>query len=78
MRPHTTTSCFATYMLPHVLFVADFEEHKTTRRPCWASLPPHLARPDRGKAPALPCLPNPVTAKLSIVRWQLTLKSGRP
>ena len=26
MERHITASCFATYMLPHVLFVADFEE----------------------------------------------------
>ena len=28
MKRHTTASCFATYMLPHVLFVADFEERE--------------------------------------------------
>ncbi len=34
VRPHTTASCFATYLLPHVLFVADFEERERIARVC--------------------------------------------
>ena len=34
MKRHTTASCFATYMLPHVLFVADFEERERIVRVC--------------------------------------------
>lgn len=34
MRPHTTASCFATYLLPHVLFVADFEERERIAKVC--------------------------------------------
>ena len=34
MKSHTTASCFATYMLPHVLFVADFEERERIIRVC--------------------------------------------
>lgn len=34
MKRHTTASCFATYMLPHVLFVADFEERERIARVC--------------------------------------------
>lgn len=28
VKRHTTASCFATYLLPHVLFVADFDERQ--------------------------------------------------
>jgi len=31
---HSTASCFATYLLPHVLFVADFEERRRVARIC--------------------------------------------
>jgi len=34
VRPHTTASCFATYLLPHVLFVADFEERERIAKVC--------------------------------------------
>lgn len=34
MKRHTTASCFATYMLPHVLFVADFGERERIARVC--------------------------------------------
>jgi len=34
VKRHTTASCFATYMLPHVLFVADFEERERIARVC--------------------------------------------
>ena len=34
VRPHTTAPCFATYLLPHVLFVADFEERERVARVC--------------------------------------------
>jgi len=34
VRPHTTASCFATYLLPHVLFVADFEERGRIAKVC--------------------------------------------
>ncbi len=34
VRPHTTASCFATYLLPHVLFVAGFEERERIARVC--------------------------------------------
>jgi len=34
VRLHTTTSCFATYLLPHVLFVADFEERERIAKVC--------------------------------------------
>jgi len=29
---HSTASCFATYLLPHVPFVADFEERRRAAR----------------------------------------------
>ena len=34
VRPHTTASCFATYLLPHVLFVANFEERERIAQVC--------------------------------------------
>ncbi len=34
MKRHTTASCFATYLLPHVLFVADFEERQRIAKVC--------------------------------------------
>ena len=34
MKTHTTASCFATYMLPHVLFVDDFEERRRITMIC--------------------------------------------
>ena len=34
VKRHTTASCFATYMLPHVLFVTDFEERERIVRVC--------------------------------------------
>ena len=34
VRPYTTASCFATYLLPHVLFVADFEERQRIAKVC--------------------------------------------
>ncbi len=34
VKRHTTASCFATYMLPHGLFVADFEERERIARVC--------------------------------------------
>ncbi len=34
MKPHSTASCFATYLLPHVLFVADFEEREWIAKIC--------------------------------------------
>ncbi len=34
MKPHSTGSCFATYLLPHVLFVADFEERQRIAKVC--------------------------------------------
>ncbi len=34
VKRHTTASCFATYMLPHVLFVADFEERQRIAKVC--------------------------------------------
>ena len=34
VRPHTPASCFATYLLPHVLFVADFEERERIAKVC--------------------------------------------
>jgi len=34
VKRHTTASCFATYVLPHVLFVADFEERKRIVKVC--------------------------------------------
>jgi hypothetical protein len=34
VRPHTTASCFATYLLPHVLFVASFEERERIAKVC--------------------------------------------
>ena len=34
VKPHSTASCFATYLLPHVLFVADFEERQRIARVC--------------------------------------------
>lgn len=33
-RSHTTASCFATYLLPHVLFVADHEERGRIAKVC--------------------------------------------
>jgi hypothetical protein len=34
MKTHTTASCFATYTLPHVLFVDDFEERRRIAMIC--------------------------------------------
>ena len=34
MKRHTTASCFATFLLPHVLFVADFEERQRIAKVC--------------------------------------------
>lgn len=34
MKAYTTSSCFSTFMLPHVLFVRDFEERKKTVMTC--------------------------------------------
>jgi len=34
VRRHTTASCFATYLLPYVLFVADPEERERVARVC--------------------------------------------
>ena len=34
MKRHTTASCFATYLLPHVLFVADFKERQRIAKVC--------------------------------------------
>jgi len=34
VRSHTTASCFATYLLPHVLFVASFEERERIAKVC--------------------------------------------
>ena len=34
MQRHSTASCFATYLLPHVLFVADFEERQRISKVC--------------------------------------------
>ncbi len=34
MRPYTTAACFATYALPHVLFVVDIEERSRIARAC--------------------------------------------
>jgi len=34
VRPHSTASCFATYLPPHVLFVADFEERERIAKVC--------------------------------------------
>jgi len=34
VKRHTTASCFATYLLPHVLFVADFEERQRIAKVC--------------------------------------------
>jgi len=34
VRPHTTASCFATYLLPHVLFIADFQERERIAKVC--------------------------------------------
>jgi len=34
VKRHTTASCFAAYLLPHVLFVADFEERQRIARVC--------------------------------------------
>lgn len=34
VRPHSTASCFTTYLLPEVLFVADFEERQRITKVC--------------------------------------------
>ena len=34
MKPYTAASCFVTYLLPHVLFVPDFEERKRVVQAC--------------------------------------------
>jgi hypothetical protein len=34
VKPHSTASCFATYLLPHVLFVADFAERQRIAKIC--------------------------------------------
>jgi len=34
VKRHITASCFATYMLPHVLFVDDFEERERIAKVC--------------------------------------------
>ena len=34
MQRHSTASCFATYLLPHVLFVGDFEERQRIAKIC--------------------------------------------
>ncbi len=34
VKRHSTASCFATYLLPHVLFVADFEERQRIAKVC--------------------------------------------
>ncbi len=34
MKRHTTASCFAIYLLPHVLFVADFAERQRIAKVC--------------------------------------------
>src|SRR5690349_6702997 len=34
LRPHTTASCFATYLVPHVLFVESFEERRKIAKAC--------------------------------------------
>ena len=34
VKPHSTASCFATYLLPHVLFVADFAERQRIAKVC--------------------------------------------
>ncbi len=39
VKRHTTASCFATYMLAHVLFVADFEERERIARGMLTSSP---------------------------------------
>ena len=34
MKRHTTASCFATYLLPHVLFMTNFEERQRIAKVC--------------------------------------------
>jgi hypothetical protein len=34
MKPYTTASCFASYLLPHVLFVPEFAERKKVAQAC--------------------------------------------
>ena len=34
MKPHSTVSCFATYLLPYVLLVADFKERQRIAKVC--------------------------------------------
>jgi len=49
VKRHSTASCFATYLLPHVLFVDDFEERERIAKVCclaWniALFPDHAER----------------------------------